>query len=184
MMNRSDAEGFTPHTHSNIFAAIELSSTAWVIALHLPTKNKISLVRATSGDVDRLLEILERARTMVCAEGAKDPQIHTCYEAGYDGFWLHRLLTAKGIHNQVLDSPRFHLLKRLLPHHVHILEMNGDSFRLAHSKRRSRPARSEPPVEGCPSGMLVSVLHFYSGQPLQNLSGVGHLDSNSIPVPN
>lgn len=27
----------------------------------------------------------------------------SCYEAGYDGFWLHRLLTAAGITNLVLD---------------------------------------------------------------------------------
>src|ERR1017187_2450559 len=38
------------------------------------------------------------------------------------------------------------LLDRLT-HHVHILEMNGDSFRLAQSKRRSRRARSEQPSE-------------------------------------
>ena len=41
------------------------------------------------------------------------------------------------------------LLDRLT-HHVHILEMNGDSFRLAHSKRRSRQARSEPPSNAAP----------------------------------
>jgi DNA replication protein DnaC len=36
------------------------------------------------------------------------------------------------------------LLDRIT-HHVHILEMNGDSFRLAHSKRRSRRQRQDPP---------------------------------------
>ena len=41
------------------------------------------------------------------------------------------------------------LLDRLT-HHVHVLEMNGDSFRLAHSKRRSRQARSEPPSDAAP----------------------------------
>jgi DNA replication protein DnaC len=41
------------------------------------------------------------------------------------------------------------LLDRLT-HHVHILEMNGDSFRLAHSKRRSRRAQSEPPLDAAP----------------------------------
>ena len=41
------------------------------------------------------------------------------------------------------------LLDRLT-HHVHVLEMNGDSFRLAHSKRRSRRARSEPPSDAAP----------------------------------
>jgi DNA replication protein DnaC len=41
------------------------------------------------------------------------------------------------------------LLDRLT-HHVHILEMNGESFRLAHSKRRTRRARAEPPSDGAP----------------------------------
>jgi DNA replication protein DnaC len=37
------------------------------------------------------------------------------------------------------------LLDRLT-HHVHILEMNGDSYRLAHAKRRIRRAKvDEPP---------------------------------------
>src|ERR1700712_3880101 len=47
---------------------------------------------------------------------------------------------------EVLGSERLTgaLLDRLT-HHVHILEMNGDSFRLAHSKRRTRRAGSEPP---------------------------------------
>jgi transposase len=111
IMNRLDAELAT-HTSDNIFASIKLSSTAWVIALHLPTKDKTSLARVTCGDVDRLLEMLERARTMTRAEGGTDPQIHICYEAGYDGFWLHRLLTSKGIHNQVLDSASIQVSRR------------------------------------------------------------------------
>jgi transposase len=27
----------------------------------------------------------------------------SCYEEGYDGFWLHRVLESHGIHNHVLD---------------------------------------------------------------------------------
>ena len=82
------------------------------------------------------------------------------------------------------------LLDRLT-HHVHILEMNGDSFRLAHSKRRSRRARSEPPSDAplrneppqarrppiSGAFLLASVLHFYSGNPLQYLSGVDSFGS-------
>jgi DNA replication protein DnaC len=37
------------------------------------------------------------------------------------------------------------LLDRLT-HHVHILEMNGESYRLAQSKRRSRRLQQEPPL--------------------------------------
>ena len=36
------------------------------------------------------------------------------------------------------------LLDRLT-HHVHILEMNGDSYRLAESKRRSAKTKPPPP---------------------------------------
>ena len=41
------------------------------------------------------------------------------------------------------------LLDRLT-HHVHILEMNGDSYRLAHSKRRSRRHRADDTPEAPP----------------------------------
>jgi IstB-like ATP binding protein len=34
-----------------------------------------------------------------------------------------------------------------LTHHVHILEMNGDSYRLNQSKRRSRRASADTPAD-------------------------------------
>jgi hypothetical protein len=48
----------------------------------------------------------------------------------------------------VLGSERLTgaLLDRLT-HHVHILQMNGDSYRLNQSKRRSRPASSHTPTD-------------------------------------
>ena len=38
------------------------------------------------------------------------------------------------------------LLDRLT-HHVHILEMNGESYRLAQSKRRSRRSQPDRPLD-------------------------------------
>ena len=32
------------------------------------------------------------------------PRVVSCYEAGYDGFWLLRLLEAAGISNFVFDA--------------------------------------------------------------------------------
>ena len=41
------------------------------------------------------------------------------------------------------------LLDRLT-HHVHILEMNGESYRLAHSKKRVHREKTQTPAEPIP----------------------------------
>jgi transposase len=99
---------------AKILAAIELSKASWVVAIHLPRNDKISVFEFPGGDVDRLFAILERARDAVIAQGISAVEIHTCYEAGYDGFWLHRLLEGKGICNQVLDSASIQVSRREL----------------------------------------------------------------------
>jgi len=91
-----------------IFAAIELSKSAWVIALQLPTVDKVSLFRIAGGDIEGLIALLERARFRV----GEPVEICTCYEAGYDGFWIHRALAARGIQNTVLDSASIQVSRR------------------------------------------------------------------------
>src|SRR5262245_32658052 len=36
----------------------------------------------------------------------------SCYEAGRDGFWLHRYLTARGITNRIVDSSSIEVNRR------------------------------------------------------------------------
>lgn len=95
-----------------IFAAIELSKAKWVVALRVPHLDKVSLFEIAGGDADRLLSLLDRARAAVAAQGCEAAEIYTCYEAGYDGFWLHRLLEARGIRNSVLDSASIQVTRR------------------------------------------------------------------------
>ena len=95
-----------------IFAAIELSKAKWIVALCLPHLGKVSLYEIAGGDAERLLALLDRARTAATAQGVEATEIYTCYEAGYDGFWLHRLLEAGGIHNSVLDSASIQVSRR------------------------------------------------------------------------
>ena len=95
-----------------IFAAIELSKAKWIVALCLPHLGKVSLYEIAGGDAERLLALLDRARTAATAQGVEATEIYTCYEAGYDGFWLHRLLEAGGIHNSVLDLASIQVSRR------------------------------------------------------------------------
>src|SRR5262249_53717190 len=43
---------------------------------------------------------------------ADDAPVCCCYEAGRDGFWLHRWLTAQGLHNLVVDSASIEVNRR------------------------------------------------------------------------
>lgn len=38
--------------------------------------------------------------------------VHSCYEAGRDGFWIHRALTAMGVNNRVVDSASIEVNRR------------------------------------------------------------------------
>src|SRR5688500_9479487 len=88
---------------ATLFVALELSKAKWLVGLHSPTADKISRHTITGGDAPALLGLIEAARRRAEASLGGEVQVVTCYEAGYDGFWLHRLLLAHGIANQVVD---------------------------------------------------------------------------------
>src|SRR4030081_3635135 len=86
-----------------IFVAIELSQKSWLMTIHSPDRDRISRHKLTGGDHAGLLGLLETIRTRASHKLGSAPAIVSCYEAGYDGFWLHRLLTAAGIRSHVFD---------------------------------------------------------------------------------
>ena len=92
----------TNATHGNqtsqvtVYAAIELSKKSWVISIARPDRDQPSIHRITGGNFS---ELVGRLRTAAKNFG----RILVCYEAGYDGFWLARLLTKVGIECRVLD---------------------------------------------------------------------------------
>jgi transposase len=83
--------------------AIELSKKSWIVAVNTPLSDKISRYKLKAGDWKELLKLIERIRTQVARELKKRVEVVSCYEAGYDGFWLHRLLEAQGIRSYVID---------------------------------------------------------------------------------
>jgi len=74
------------------------------VTLHSPDRDRISRHKLEGGDHAGLLALIERMRERAARTlGAVVPAVVSCYEAGYDGFWLHRLLMAAGITNYVFD---------------------------------------------------------------------------------
>src|SRR5512144_2523607 len=97
---------------ATIYIAIELSRSKWVIGVHTPLADKISIYRLTGGDAQGLLKLIAHVREKVERRLGRSATVLSCYEAGYDGFWLHRLLKAHGICNHVLDSASIQVSRR------------------------------------------------------------------------
>jgi len=89
---------------ATMFVALELSKSSWLVALHSPVADKVSMHRFVGGDVAGLLALIARKQTQAEARLGRTIRVLSCYEAGYDGFWLHRLLCARGIDNRILDA--------------------------------------------------------------------------------
>jgi len=92
--------------------AIELSKKSWIVAVNTPLSEKISRHTLEACDWKELLKLCERIRTRIARELKKDVELVSCYEAGYDGFWLHRLLEAHGIRNYVIDPASLQVDRR------------------------------------------------------------------------
>jgi transposase len=86
---------------SVLFMALELGSKKWKVAFALNVGHRPRVVQIAAGDMPRLQEEITRVKRRFGL--TVDAAVRSCYEAGRDGFWLHRALTVQGIVNVVVD---------------------------------------------------------------------------------
>ncbi len=90
-------------SENTVYVAIELSVSSWLVAARLPITSKVRLHRLEGGNTTALLKLIAELRTGASAKPGSAADVACCFEAGRDGFWLHRLLTAHGIAAYVLE---------------------------------------------------------------------------------
>jgi transposase len=88
---------------ATIHLAIELSRSVWLVAARTPGAEKPSLHRIEGGDAAALLALTAALRARTAARLGTPVGVACCFEAGRDGFWLHRQLTTAGIAAYVLE---------------------------------------------------------------------------------
>jgi transposase len=86
-----------------VFVSMELSKASWLLAAQGSPSGKASSHKLEGGDTDGLLALLRRLQAREQRGSGEEVQIVLGYEAGYDGFWLQRRLTAEGITCWVMD---------------------------------------------------------------------------------
>ena len=93
-----------------LYVAFELSKKEWKLAMTAGFAVSPVLRTVPAGDLAAVQRALRAGRER-CGVG-ETARVVSCYEAGRDGFWIHRALTAKGITNRVVDSSSIEVNRR------------------------------------------------------------------------
>jgi len=92
--------------------ALELSQSSWVTAFSPPNGGRTAVNKIGAGDADRLVSLLRAQQAKAEREASQVLEVVVCYEVGYDGFWLARLLKSRGIRTIVFDPASFLMPRR------------------------------------------------------------------------
>jgi transposase len=82
------------------------------LAIQVPERDNPSLHPIKGGDTDSLMVKLDAARDRMAKVIGRAPKVTLCYEAGYDGFWLARLLKHHGIDCLVMEPASLQVNRR------------------------------------------------------------------------
>lgn len=93
-----------------MYVGMELSDKIWKLAFSSGWEQRPRLRDVTAGDVEKLAEEISRALKLF--KLAADTPVCFCYEAGRDGFWVHRALEARGWRCLVVDSSSIEVPRR------------------------------------------------------------------------
>jgi transposase len=90
--------------------SFDLGWSEWKLAFGTTPGQRPRLRTVAARDLDGLLREIERAKERF--ELPSTARVVSCYEAGRDGFWLHRYLLTQGIDNLVVDSSSIEVSRR------------------------------------------------------------------------
>lgn len=95
---------------SVLYLAFELSSKNWKLGFSIGLGQKPRIRTIAAGDLKALKAEIGAAKKRF---RLPEPcEVVSCYEAGRDGFWLHRFLTTQGVENFVVDSASIEVNRR------------------------------------------------------------------------
>ena len=104
----------TTHRHEStaaaLYVAFELGAKEWLLTMSIRPDATRRRKRVRPRDREALVQALAEAKRRYRL--APDAPVRSCYEAGRDGFWPHRLLVTLGVTNLVVDSSSIEVSRR------------------------------------------------------------------------
>jgi transposase len=131
--------------------AIELGRRQWKVGFTTQRGQRIRRRTLQADAWDRLPEEMAAAKRRL--DLPADAPVTSCYEAGRDGFWIHRYLVGTGVDNLVVDSSSIEVNRRARRAKTDAIDLTkllsmlrrhvgGEKkvWRVVHSRPRNRPA--------------------------------------------
>jgi transposase len=95
---------------TKLYLALELSQAEWKLGFTIGLGQAPRLKNIKARNLESLKREIEQAKIRFGL--TKEVAVFSCYEAGRDGFWLHRYLEASGVNNLVVDSASIEVNRR------------------------------------------------------------------------
>src|SRR5262249_24046695 len=140
-MTRTEESTAVP-TGTTLLLAFELGERTWKLGFTTGPAQRPRVRQVAARATERVLEEIARAKERF--QLPADAPVLSCYEAGRDGFWLHRWLIAHAVSNQVIDSSSIEVNRRARRAKTDRLDVGGLLsllMRHAHGDRRWRVVR-------------------------------------------
>jgi transposase len=93
-----------------LLLAFELGESGWLLGFSTGFGEKVLRRKIASRDTAALMREIARARQHFRLDDGAT--VRSCYEAGRDGFWLHRFLEGQRVENFVIDSASIEVNRR------------------------------------------------------------------------
>lgn len=98
------------NTEPLLYLAFELGNSQWKLGFTIGLGQSPRRRTIAAGDLPGLQKEIERAKQRFGL--AETTRVVSCYEAGRDGFWVHRYLVSEGIENIIVDSASLEVNRR------------------------------------------------------------------------
>ena len=105
--SRIEQDSFSQPT---LYLAFELGKNTWKLGFTIGIAQQPRERTIPAGALETLQKEITRAKQRFGLP--EDACVVSCYEAGRDGFWLHRYLVAHGVTNHVIDSASIEVNRR------------------------------------------------------------------------
>jgi transposase len=136
MTRTQESSAVATFVATTLLLAFELGERTWKLGFTTGLGQRPRMRQIPARSTDRLLEEIARAKVRFRLP-TKAPII-SCYEAGREGFWLHRWLVAHAVNNHVIDSSSIEVNRRARRAKTDRLDLGGLLNLLARDQQGDR----------------------------------------------